>query len=93
MPEKGQAPEPKASPLDRALRVFAVGREARIRLALTELGTTFIKLGQNLSTRADLVGPALAQELSALQSDTPADSPEAVRRTVESELERPRPTV
>ena len=32
-------------------------REARIRLTLTELGTTFIKLGQVLSTRADVVGP------------------------------------
>lgn len=32
----------------------------RIRLALTELGTTFIKLGQMLSTRPDLVGQDLA---------------------------------
>ena len=30
--------------------------EARVRLALTDLGTTFIKLGQMLSTRPDLVG-------------------------------------
>ena len=37
--------------------------EVRLRLALTELGTTFIKLGQMLSTRSDIVGPELAQEL------------------------------
>ncbi len=58
----------------------------RIRLALTELGPTFIKLGQILSTRADLAGPELADELVKLQSDTPADPPEAVRATIEEEL-------
>ena len=61
----------------------------RLRLALTELGTTFIKLGQMLSTRADLVGPELAAELSSLQADTPADPPDAVRAIVEQELGRP----
>jgi ubiquinone biosynthesis protein len=63
--------------------------EVRIRLALTEMGTTFIKLGQILSTRPDVVGPSLADELSSLQDDTPADSPENVRTLVEAELHRP----
>jgi ubiquinone biosynthesis protein len=63
--------------------------ETRVRLALTELGTTFIKLGQMLSTRADLVGPALAKELSLLQTAAPADSPEVVHATIEAELGRP----
>lgn len=63
--------------------------EVRIRMAITELGTTFIKLGQILSTRADLVGPAIADELTKLQADVPADAEEAVRRTVESELGQP----
>ena len=36
--------------------------EERFRMALTELGTTFIKLGQMLSSREDLIGPALAAE-------------------------------
>src|SRR4051812_26793926 len=61
-------------------------REARIRLALTELGPTFIKLGQLLSTRPDLVGRDLADELTQLQSSTPADEPEIVREVVEREL-------
>jgi ubiquinone biosynthesis protein len=58
----------------------------RVRMALTELGTTFIKLGQILSTRADLVGPELAEELSSLQSNTPPDSPEQVIETIQAEL-------
>ncbi len=61
----------------------------RIRMALTELGPTFIKLGQMLSTRADLTGPELAAELSKLQADTPADPPESVRELVEKELGNP----
>jgi ubiquinone biosynthesis protein len=63
--------------------------EKRIRLSLTELGTTFIKLGQVLSTRADLVGAPLATELSVLQCDAPADAPNIVRATIEKELARP----
>src|SRR5882724_8517464 len=63
--------------------------ESRIRMALTELGTTYIKFGQMLSTRADLVGPELAKELSELQSGAPADSPAAARATVEAELGQP----
>jgi ubiquinone biosynthesis protein len=63
--------------------------EERVRLALTELGTTFIKLGQMLSTRPDLVGPEMAGELARLQIDTPADSPATVRATIEAELGKP----
>ena len=48
---------------------------AQMRLAFTELGTTFIKLGQILSTRPDLVGPGITSELAELQSGTPADPP------------------
>jgi ubiquinone biosynthesis protein len=63
--------------------------EVRVRLVLTELGTTFIKLGQMLSTRPDLVGAKVAQELSKLQDNAPADPPGVVRTTLESELGRP----
>ncbi len=60
--------------------------DARIRLALTELGPTFIKLGQILSTRPDIVGPTLAKELTELQSDIPADPPEVVNAIIKEEL-------
>jgi len=63
--------------------------ETRVRLALAELGPTFVKLGQVLSTRPDLVGVALADELTHLQTDVPADPPETVRATIEAELGRP----
>ncbi len=70
-------------------RITELRVEERVRLALTELGTTFVKLGQMLSTRPDIVGPEMAQELSQLQSAAPADPPEVARRTVETELGRP----
>jgi ubiquinone biosynthesis protein len=58
-------------------------------MALSELGTTFIKLGQMLSTRDDLVEPAAIEELKKLQADTPPDPPDAVRATLEEELGQP----
>ena len=64
-------------------------REERLRLALTELGGTAIKLGQILSTRADLVGPEVAAELSRLRADTEPDAPEAVERTIREALGAP----
>jgi len=45
--------------------------EQRLRKVLEELGPTFIKLGQILSTRPDLIGPVLADEFAKLQSDSP----------------------
>ena len=64
-------------------------REARIRLTLIELGPTFIKLGQLLSTRPDVVGNKLADELRQLQIAVPADPPQVVRKLVETELGEP----
>ncbi len=61
----------------------------RLRMALTELGTTFIKLGQMLSTRDDLLEPAIIEELKKLQADTPPDPPDIVRATLEEELGQP----
>jgi len=70
-------------------KISDLSPEIRLRMALTELGTTFIKLGQILSIRTDLIGPSMAQELSKLQADIPADTEDVVRHTVESELEKP----
>src|SRR5271166_1135122 len=63
--------------------------EERVRLAFTELGTTFIKLGQVLSTRPDVVGVEMASELAHLQAAAPADPPETVRATIEGEFGKP----
>jgi len=63
--------------------------ETRVRLALAELGPTFIKLGQVLSTRPDLVGIELADELQNLQDNIAADPPEVVRATIEAEFGQP----
>ncbi len=63
--------------------------ETRVRLAAAELGPTFIKLGQILSTRPDQIGVKLAEELQKLQTDVPADPPKVVRATIEAELGQP----
>ncbi len=61
----------------------------RLARALVELGPSFIKFGQALSTRADLVGDAVAADLSMLQ-DRLAPFPFAeVERIVAAEFERP----
>src|SRR5437763_2763361 len=66
-----------------------LSREMRIRLAIEELGPTFIKFGQILSTRPDQIGIPLAQELQKLQTGVACDRPEVVRETIEAELEKP----
>ncbi|WP_176159170.1 ABC1 kinase family protein [Prosthecobacter debontii] len=62
---------------------------ARVRLALTELGTTFIKLGQMLSTRPDLVGAQMAAELAELQANVPAEPVEIARAIILADLGQP----
>ena len=57
-----------------------------LRLMLQDLGTTFIKLGQLLSTRPDVVGDRIASELANLQDDNPAISYDQVKAIVEREL-------
>jgi ubiquinone biosynthesis protein len=64
-------------------------RPVRIRLAIEELGPTFIKFGQLLSTRPDLIGQELASELGILQTSTHSDPPEVVRQIIEEELGQP----
>jgi ubiquinone biosynthesis protein len=57
--------------------------------AITALGPAYIKFGQLLSTRPDVVGPELANELRVLQDKLPPFSVEEARATIESELGRP----
>jgi len=56
------------------------------RLALEELGPTFVKLGQILSTRPDLLPPAYMVELTKLQDTVPPESWEAIRELLINEL-------
>ncbi len=57
--------------------------------ALTALGPAYIKFGQLLSTRPDVVGDELATQLRVLQDKLPPFSTDEAKRTVEIELERP----
>ena len=58
----------------------------KLRLMFQELGTSFIKLGQLLSTRPDMVGERIASEFEKLQDDNPPISYEEVKTIVEREL-------
>ena len=57
--------------------------------ALTALGPAYIKFGQILSTRPDVVGEELATQLQVLQDKLPPFPVEVARATVEAELEYP----
>jgi ubiquinone biosynthesis protein len=54
----------------------------RFRLMLIELGPTFVKLGQVLSSRPDLLPPSFVQELSLLQDQVPPLPMEHVEKTI-----------
>lgn len=62
--------------------LMELSRGERLRGAMLELGTTFIKIGQILSTRPDLVGPDVAEDLASLQADDPVDTPEQITATL-----------
>ena len=67
----------------------ATGRRAQarhLRSALEELGPTFAKLGQVLSTRPDLLPPEFIEELATLQDNVPPLTEEEVVRVMEQEL-------
>lgn len=57
-----------------------------VRRLLEDLGPTFVKLGQILSTRPDLVPHDIIRELEGLQDHVPPESPQAIREVIESEL-------
>lgn len=70
----------------RRANMDSLTREERIRMALEDLGPTFVKLGQILSTRPDLVPVSLIHELSKLQDDVPPFPASQVTAIIESEL-------
>lgn len=74
----GEGEAPRADPTPR-----------QFRLLLAELGPTFIKLGQLLSTRPDLLPAPWVEELAALQDDCPPLPIEEVRRVIEASLGAP----
>jgi ubiquinone biosynthesis protein len=57
--------------------------------ALTALGPAYIKFGQILSTRPDVVGAQMARQLQVLQDKLPPFPTEQARRVVEREMEQP----
>ena len=63
-------------------------RAIRLRQILTKLGPTFIKVGQALSTRPDLIKPSFLDELIKLQDQLPPFSNEVARQIVYNDLER-----
>ncbi|MDP7182908.1 MAG: 2-polyprenylphenol 6-hydroxylase [Alphaproteobacteria bacterium] len=83
-------------PALRPVKILFGGRRGNVRrpglrlaAALQEMGPSFIKLGQALSTRSDLLGERFAADLATLQDRLPPFPGEQARATVEIELGRP----
>ena len=55
-------------------------------VALEGMGTTFIKLGQFLATRPDIIGEQLSNDLSKLQDKLPAFSTNQAKRFIKQEI-------
>ena len=62
---------------------------AWLREGLVKLGPTFIKIGQQFSTRVDVLSPEFVKELEMLQDNVPAFSSTAAVATVERDLGKP----
>jgi ubiquinone biosynthesis protein len=70
-------------------RLERLTRAERTRMALEELGPTYIKLGQILSTRPDLVSVEFVNEFAKLQDNVPPVDFKEIRATIEMELKQP----
>ena len=68
-------------------------RGVRLRLALEKLGPIFVKFGQMLSTRRDLLPPDIADELAKLQDQVPPFAYADVQKTIESAFNQPLSTI
>jgi len=64
-------------------------RSERTRMALEELGTTFVKVGQILSTRTDILPPDYTRELVKLQSSLTPLPVDIIKNRISEELKRP----
>lgn len=67
----------------------ASDKAERLSVALAELGPSYIKLGQFLATRADIIGPALADDLGSLRDRLPPFPRATAIAIIEQELGRP----
>ena len=74
---------------NRRSRLEKLSRAERVRMACEELGPTYIKFGQILSTRPDLVPVDFIKELSKLQDNVPSSPFSEVSKIIESELGAP----
>ena len=72
-----------------AAEIAAISRWARVRMALEELGPTFVKFGQIMSTRPDMIPQELITELEKLQEDVPPFPTEDAKRIIKEELGSP----
>ena len=61
-------------------------KETRVAAALSRLGPSYVKLGQFLGTRGDLIGPELAADLRQLQDRLPPFSQAEARAAIEEAL-------
>lgn len=95
LPDDVNLPPPLAlfgrltAPLRQKSNGEATGNEAKLSAALTSLGPSYIKLGQFLATRDDIIGRKLAADLSTLQDRLPPFSQDEARAAVEEALEAP----
>ena len=67
----------------------AKGKGERLSKAIPALGPTYIKLGQFLATRADIVGPRLASALGSLRDRLPPFPQDRAKREIEAAFDRP----